>query len=246
VSFFWVLIAALVFFIRNGYGQEKLPPGFVKLNDVAPSIRQDIRYAGAFNFTGQIVAGYESPQCILWHSTAKALAQAQAQLASKGFDLKVYDCYRPIRAVQAFVAWSKAPRGDTMKSIFYPGFNKSQLFALGFISSESKHSFGNAVDVGLVRTGESKESLSQMGGRCDGPFDQRARESSLDFGTAYDCFSNRSATASPQVSAEAHGNRERLREALEKVGFRNYSREWWHFERVDRTTPIKALDFPVQ
>ena len=105
---------------------------------------------------------------------------------------------------------------------------------------------GIAVDVGLVRTGEADISLPKLGGRCDGPFDQRVDESSLDFGTAYDCFSDLSATASPNISATARANRERLRRALEAEGFRNYSREWWHYDFKDSPMPPQAYDFPVR
>jgi len=226
-------------------GEPLLPSGFVRLGDLTPTIRHDIRYAREFNFTGQIVPGYDSAQCILWHPAAKALLQAQARLETEGFVLKVYDCYRPLRAVKAFAAWSKASGGDTMKSIFFPDLDKSRLFALGYISSSSRHSIGIAVDVGLARLDEREGALPETGGRCDGPFEQRAKESILDMGTAYDCFSNRSATANPQISAQARANRERLRNALETVGFHNYSREWWHFEFSDRSVPAISHDFPV-
>jgi D-alanyl-D-alanine dipeptidase len=222
-----------------------LPPGFVRLSEIAPGIRQDMRYARAFNFTGHVVPGYDAPQCILSRPAARALMQAEAQLEADGFALKVYDCYRPARAVRAFAAWAKAPGGDGMKAVFYPGFDKSALFALGYIASHSRHSLGTAVDVGLVRRDE--EALSpDAGGRCDGPFEQRARESTLDMGTAYDCFSARSATASAQISAAARANRERLRNALERAGFHNYAREWWHFEYAAGPLPGASHDFPVQ
>jgi D-alanyl-D-alanine dipeptidase len=231
--------------IQSGWSQEALPPGFVRLQQVAPSIRQDIRYAGTFNFTGQIVPGYERAQCIARERVAKALAHAQTRLVAEGFALKVYDCYRPLRAVRAFAAWSRSPGGDAMKSIFHPALDKSSLFALGYIAPHSRHSIGIAVDVGLVRADE-EDGLPppSAGGRCDGPFEQRASESSLDLGTAYDCFSERSATASPRISANARNNRERLRRALEAEGFHNYWREWWHYEFRDGST--QAYDFAVR
>jgi D-alanyl-D-alanine dipeptidase len=151
-----------------------------------------------------------------------------------------------LRAVRAFVAWSKSAGDDAMKSIFYPSIDKSKLFELGFISLHSRHSMGIAVDVGLVRAGEDNILPPKLGGRCDGPFDQRVNESSLDLGTAYDCFSDLSATTSPNISATARANRERLRRALETAGFRNYAREWWHYEFTDASMPTQAFDFPVR
>jgi D-alanyl-D-alanine dipeptidase len=238
--------AALALLAQSGWSQEALPPGFVRLREVAPSIRQDIRYAGPFNFTGQIVPGYEAAQCIVRERAAEALARAQARLLTEGLGLKVYDCYRPLRAVRAFAAWSGSSGGDTMKAIFYPALDKSELFALGYIALHSRHSLGIAIDVGLVRAGEGDISPPYMGGRCDGPFEQRVHESGLDFGTAYDCFSDRSATASAGISANARANREKLHRALAAEGFRNYPREWWHFEFDDSSAPAKAYDFPVR
>jgi zinc D-Ala-D-Ala dipeptidase len=235
-----------VLFAQSAWSQDALPPGFTRLREVAPSIRQDIRYASPFNFTGKIVPGYESPQCITRAVAAKALARAQARLMAEGVALKVYDCYRPLRAVRAFAEWSKTPGGDTMKSIFYPALDKSRLFALGYIAMHSRHSLGIAIDIGLVRAGETDGSPAHGGGRCDGPLEQRVKESSLDLGTAFDCFSDRSATASPNISAAARANRETLRRALEAQGFRNYSHEWWHYEFDDPTAPARAYDFPVR
>lgn len=226
--------------------QPPLPAGFVRLGEIAPSIRQDIRYARAFNFTGRPVPGYDAPQCILLRPAAKALKQAEAQLEADGFALKVWDCYRPVRAVRAFAAWARAPGGDGMKAVFYPAFDKSALFALGYIATHSRHSLGTAVDVGLVRRDDDAVLSPDAGGRCDGPFDQRAQESTLDMGTAYDCFSARSATASAQISAAARENRERLRNALERAGFRNYAREWWHFEYAAGPPQGGSHDFPVR
>jgi D-alanyl-D-alanine dipeptidase len=224
---------------------QPLPAGFVRLSDVAPGIRQDMRYARAFNFTGKAVPGYDAPQCILLRRVAEALARAEALLEADGYALKVYDCYRPLRAVRAFAAWAGSPGGDSMKAVFYPGFHKSALFALGFIASHSRHSLGTAVDIGLTRR-DDEAMAPDSGGRCDGPFEARAQESTLDMGTAYDCFSARSATANPQIAAPARANRVRLHIAMEKAGFRNYAREWWHFEYAAAPAPAEGRDFPVR
>ncbi|NVO14657.1 MAG: M15 family metallopeptidase [Rhodoplanes sp.] len=223
-----------------------LPAALVRLRDVAPEILQDMRYAGPFNFTGARVPGYRAPECILWRPAAEALARAQARLAADGLRLKVYDCYRPARAVRAFAAWSKAPGRDEMKPVFYPALEKSRLFALGYIASRSKHSLGIAVDVGLVRAGEPDLPTPQRAGACDGPFDGRARESSLDLGTAFDCFSATSATADRGISVDARANRDRLVRALAAEGFSNYDREWWHFEFRGPGAPTEPFDVPVE
>jgi D-alanyl-D-alanine dipeptidase len=223
-----------------------LPAGFVRLSEIAPAIRQDMRYARAFNFMGRAVPGYNAAQCILQRAVAEALLLAEAQLETDGVALKVYDCYRPVRAVKAFAAWARAPGDDAMRMVFYPSFDKSTLFALGYIASRSRHSLGTAIDAGLVRLDDAEPLAPETGGRCDGPFEQRAHESTLDMGTAFDCFSARSATGSAQISATARANREQLRNAMEKAGFRNYFREWWHFDYVADPPPAASRDFPVQ
>jgi zinc D-Ala-D-Ala dipeptidase len=242
-----ILVPALATLVAQAaFGADALPPGFARLRDIAPSIRQDIRYAGPFNFTGQVVPGYERGECIVWDRVARALARVQARLSTEGFALKVYDCYRPIRAVRAFVRWSRSQGNDTMKSVFYPGLDKGALFALGYIASQSRHSRGIAVDIGLVRADDGDDVPAQRSGRCDGPFEQRAAESSLDLGTTYDCMSERSTTASGSISAAARANRERLRRALADEGFHNYAREWWHYELRSASAPAAPYDFPIR
>jgi D-alanyl-D-alanine dipeptidase len=225
--------------------QATLPAGFVRLREIAPTIRQDIRYAGAFNFIGRRVPGYEAAECILWRPAAEALAQAQERLIRDGYHLKVFDCYRPERAVRAFVAWSKSAESDRMARVFSPQIDKSRLFALGYIAARSKHSLGTAVDLGLVRADEPDRPTPADAGACDGPFPARAPESSLDFGTAYDCASPLSATTSAAVTFNARQNREQLVRAL-AGSFRNYWKEWWHFEFTGAPQPARAYDFPVR
>ena len=73
--------------------------GFVALRDVDPTIRYDIRYFGRHNFVGDRIDGYRQPQCVLTRAAATAMRSAQRTLLRQGYTLKVYDCYRPQRAV---------------------------------------------------------------------------------------------------------------------------------------------------
>lgn len=223
-----------------------LPAGFVRLREVAPSIRQDIRYATPFNFTGRRVPGYDAAECILLGPAAEALARAQARLLAQGYSLKVYDCYRPERAVRSFITWAQSPEPDYMGRIFSPAIPKAEQFARGYLAKRSRHSLGIAVDVGLVRADEPALPTPTNAGPCDGPFAGRARESSLDLGTAYDCSSPLSATASARVNADARTNRGRLNRALAAEGFRNYSQEWWHYDFTAAPAPLRSYDFPVR
>ena len=240
-------VAALLFVTHGALAQPaQSPPEFVHVREVAPTIRQDMRYSGTFNFTGKRVPGYEAPECILLRPVALALARTQASLSKEGFHLKVYDCYRPARAVLSFILWAQDAEPDTMGPIFSPQIPKSRQFELGYLAKRSKHSLGTAVDLGLVRAKDPDLPTPVQAGPCDGPFTVRAKESSLDFGTAYDCASPLSATRSPGIAAQARANRVRLVNAMAAEGFRNYRKEWWHFEFAGPTGALRTHDFVVR
>src|ERR1700694_1108264 len=132
-----------------------LPKGFVYLRDIDPTIVQDIRYAGSHNFVGRPIRGYLAAECILSVSAANALEIVQRKLAEKKLSLIVWDCYRPKRAVEDFLQWSKDQTHSEMKAEFYPRTDKEKLFALGYLAKRSAHSRGSTVDLGIVRTASS-------------------------------------------------------------------------------------------
>src|SRR5262245_12540485 len=107
---------------------EDIPKDFVYLRAVDPSIAQHIRYAGRANFTGRPVDGYDAGECVLLRQAADALKKVQAAVRTQGLSLKVYDCYRPARAVAAFVAWAKEADDPKAKTTYYPNLPKSALF----------------------------------------------------------------------------------------------------------------------
>src|SRR5688572_18337811 len=120
---------------------DPLPEGFVYLRDVDPTIVQEIRYATAYNFVGERIDGYAAGDCVLTRPAARALAQVQADLRARGLGLKVYDCYRPQRAVDHFVRWIRLVdrpgyEGDDerMKRAFFPTVEKRRLFREGYIA----------------------------------------------------------------------------------------------------------------
>jgi D-alanyl-D-alanine dipeptidase len=146
-----LVLGALVFFVESARpATAGLPAGFAYLADADASIRQDIRYAGAHNFIGRPVAGYLAGECLLTEKAVQALEQVQAELASRKLSLIVWDCYRPTRAVRDFLAWSKVPQDARMKAEFFPGTDRAQLVALGYVASRSAHSRGSTVDLGIV------------------------------------------------------------------------------------------------
>ena len=226
---------------------QPLPPGFARLRDVDPTIAQDMRYVTANNFTGRPLPGYARGDCILRRAAALALKRVQADLAKENLSLKVYDCYRPTRAVAAMARWAADPHATPDTRRFYPGLRKDRLFALGYIASHSAHSHGVAVDLTLVPKDARQPPFDPAAryGSCAGPVARRAPDDSLDMGTSFDCFSVKSWTRAGGLGADAHNNRERLVQAMARHGFVNYKREWWHFS-YPAADPRREYDFPVR
>lgn len=230
--------------------QDTLPELFSYLRIVAPSVIQEMRYTTSYNFVGEPIDAYEEPECILTTRAADALADVQAELEADGYSLKVYDCYRPQTAVNNFVRWAQGD-SETMKLAFYPEEPKSLLFSRGYIARRSGHSRGSTVDLTLVRLPyvEPEAYPDPSDGplpRCDHPLPERYAEGDLDMGTAYDCLSPLSATESRAVSAEARENRYHLRSVMSRHGFRNYSKEWWHYTLRNEPYERTYHDFPVR
>jgi D-alanyl-D-alanine dipeptidase len=201
------------------------PDGFVDAASVAPGLIVEARYATAHNFVGRPIDGYERPICYLTRPAAAALAQVVADLEPHGLTLKVYDCYRPVRAVAHFVRWARSLRDQTMKAEFYPDVDKSTLFRDGYIAAHSGHSRGSTVDLTVAR-------------RTDGK--------ALDMGTPFDFFSPHSWPSDRGIGRGAQDNRALLAQAMRRRGFRPYDKEWWHFTLRHEPYPETYFDFPVR
>jgi D-alanyl-D-alanine dipeptidase len=237
------LACALPIGLQGAQAQNRLPPGFVYLRDVDKSIAQDMRYAGANNFTGRPLPGYGAAECALRRDAALALKQVRSELKANGLSLKVYDCYRPQRAVDAMARWASS-REDNATRRFYPQLKKRRLFADGWIALRSKHSAGIAIDLTLVPVGSTTPAFDPHAryGDCDGA--QRAPDNSVDMGTGFDCFSARSYTRNSAIDTQAKANRARLVAAMKRHGFGNYFREWWHFA-YRRGAAAVTYDVPI-
>lgn len=217
-----------------------LPSGFVYLREIDPTIFQDIRYATSRNFIGHPITGYLAQECILTIAAAKALSKVQKALPSDR-SLTVYDCYRPQMAVQDFMKWSRDP-DESKKREHYPNVEKSKLIGLGYISKNSAHSRGSAVDLAITTRTETVATTSSTDRDCTHPDPQA--DGGLDYGTTYDCFHELSATAHPRILGAARENREFLVREMARAGFNNYRREWWHFELRDEPFST-SFNFPI-
>jgi D-alanyl-D-alanine dipeptidase len=221
LRFCLVLAAALA--AQAALAQER-PAAFVDAATVAPGLIADMRYAGSHNFVGRPIDGYEAPRCLLSKPAAAALAEVARDLAPRGLRIKVFDCYRPTRAVANFVRWARDLRDTAGKTEFYPDVDKRTLFRDGYIAALSGHSRGSTIDLTLASD--------------DGH--------ELDMGTPFDFFSVKSWPSAATVTAEQHANRMVLAAAMRRHGFRAYDREWWHFTLRGEPFPETYFDFPVR
>ena len=200
--------------------------GMVDVATLAPDIALDMRYVGSNNFTGAPVPGYQAPVCYLKDPAARALARAQQAVQAQGYRLQVLDCYRPVRAVQSFVAWAHAPVDPALQQAWHPDIAKPDLLN-GYISATSGHSRGHTVDVTL---------LDCRSGTCQ----------ALDMGTPFDFFDPRANLGHPDITPAQQANRDRLHQALLAEGFEPYAMEWWHFSHPEGRDQAQAWDFVVR
>jgi D-alanyl-D-alanine dipeptidase len=227
-----------------------LPEPLVYLRDIDPGILQDMRYAGADNFTGRPVPGYAAAECVLLRETAEALSRVQQALLARRLSLKVYDCYRPRSAVRAFAAWVQegetAPVDPLLKR-FHPGIERSRLIVAGYVAAVSQHSRGDTVDLTLVELPlrpPAPFDRSAAYGPCTGPAMARAPDTGVDMGTGYDCFDAQSHTAAAGLTEAQARWRQTLVEAMAREGFRNYRKEWWHFT-LTTARATRSFNVPI-
>lgn len=199
--------------------------GFVNLAEVAPGIRQDVRYFSADNFVGEPITGYQAPAIYMTREAATALRTVQSELAPFGIGLKVFDAYRPQQAVDHFVRWARDLDDQRMKARYYPNVAKADLFSDGYIAARSGHSRGSTVDLTLVALATGEE---------------------LDMGTPWDYFDLASWPDSDLVTVQQQANRLLLRRAMLAAGFQPLTTEWWHFTLTGEPYPDTYFDFPVQ
>lgn len=225
----FTLTFALLFLLFGGRVEAvALPADFVYLSDVAPSIVLDIRYARTDNFVGRPIDGYVRPTAVTTLATAEALKKVQADLQRFGLGLKVFDAYRPQKAVDHFVRWAEDERDVRMQSKYYPRVAKRDLFREEYIAAQSGHSRGSTVDVTLVYREAGGFSIE------------------LDMGSSFDFFDPRSWPDYPDLTGWQRANRMLLQTVMEKHGFKPYPKEWWHFTLNHEPHPETYFNFDVE
>lgn len=197
--------------------------GFVVLADYVPHAIQEIRYHSSYNFIGERVDGYEEPVALVTLEAARALKAASNELFVMGYKLKIFDAYRPVRAVKHFVLWGIEDQDLRMKPFFYPDLPKRELFSRGYIAKQSSHSRGSAIDLTLLDMKTGKE---------------------VDMGSPFDYFSVESHPDYKGITEDQYENRMMLRNVMIRNGFEPYECEWWHFVLKDEPYPDTYFDFP--
>ncbi|MFH1538872.1 MAG: M15 family metallopeptidase [bacterium] len=186
------------------------------LVDVAvevPTVIIDMPYASKNNFTGEKL--YKIKACLLRPEAARALLDAQYEFLNTGYRLKMLDCYRP-KSV-SMKMWDFGKRHNIACLALGDACKKDNCGPAApdclwepltlYLSRTSIHSTGAAVDVTLVKNGKE-----------------------LDMGTPFDHFGPEARTNS--ATGKQLENRLMLKRVMERHGFRNYFREWWHYNYV--------------
>jgi D-alanyl-D-alanine dipeptidase len=198
--------------------------GFVFVDEFVSGIRWDAKYATWDNFTGKPVDGYLANRIVGTRALCGALERARQKAESLGFGLLLWDGYRPQRAVDCFLRWSRQSEDGRTKSRHYPNIGRAEMFEKGYVAARSGHSRGSTVDLTLfhLATGE----LAPMGGDHD----------------LMDPISHHGAKGITQAEAR---NRQHLCSVMTACGFSSYDCEWWHYTLRDEPYPDTYFDFPI-
>lgn len=204
--------------------QASLPEGFAYVDELIPALSVDLKYCSVHNFVGEPVDGYQVPRVIATRAAAEALGRVQEELALFGLGLRIFDAYRPQRAVNHFIRWARDEEDSSTRQEFYPGRRKQQLFDEGYIARRSSHTRGSTFDltINVLDGGEA-----------------------LDMGTEFDFFGPESWPRWSGATRIQRNNRMLLRGVMGKHGFAPQDWEWWHFTLIGEPFPDTYFDFPV-
>ena len=197
---------------------------FVRVTDVIPDVILEIRYYSTYNFVGERIDGYELPIALMTREAADSLKAVNDELKAHGYRIKIWDAYRPQRAVNHFIRWAENISDTAMKAVFYPMVDKSVLFERGYIYARSSHSRGSTVDLTLLDAATGRE---------------------LDMGSPFDWFGEESHPDYPCPLYRQSDNRKILHNAMVRHGFEGIDSEWWHFTLRNEPYPDTYFDFPI-
>lgn len=198
---------------------------FVEVTEVVPDAILEIRYYSTYNFVGERIDGYLRPLALMTRQAADSLKAVSDDLKANGYRIKIWDTYRPQRAVNHFIRWAENLSDTTMKAVFYPMVDKNLLFEQGYICARSSHTRGSTVDLTLIDAATGKE---------------------LDMGSPFDWFGEESHPDYRCRLYQQSANRLVLRNAMLRHGFQGIDSEWWHFTLANEPYPDTYFDFPIE
>lgn len=220
-----LLTAVLMAGCCGAHRQDKaFEKAFVNITDVVPDAILEIRYFGTYNFVGTRIDGYLQPTALLTREAAAALREVSDEMVAKGYRLKIYDAYRPQRAVDHFVRWAADVPDTAMKRYFYPDLDKGVLFEQDYIMAKSGHTRGSTVDLTLFDMTTEKE---------------------VDMGGTFDWFGEESHPDYTAITERQFTNRMLLRDVMLRHGFKPLESEWWHFTLTDEPFKDTYFNHPV-
>ena len=246
ICFLMSAVLCLLLSACSVYTPATPPSGFVYVSDAVPDAILEIRYFSTYNFVGERIDGYEQPTALLTVEAATALKAVSDDVKAQGYRLKIFDAYRPQRAVNHFVAWAKKAEDVRMKPYFYRNLDKSVLFPRGYIAEKSGHSRGSTVDLTLFDIATGKEV--DMGAT----FDWFGKESHPDWCGNPETekytgkFPGNTPPTGGKINEVQFKNRMILRKAMMRHGFKPLPEEWWHFTLANEPYPNTYFTHPVK
>ena len=225
----FIIILVLIILIVTLKKDPEIAPdmdysNFVIINDIIPDIITELRYYSSFNFVGEHIDGYEEPVALLTKEAAEKLKKASDKLDSMEYRIKIWDSYRPQRAVDHFMRWGKNESDAKMKKYFYPDLTKKEVFEGGYVATQSGHSRGSTLDITLLH---------------------KINGTDVDFGSGFDYFGELAHFNYTGVTEEQKNNRKLLNKIMVESGFEALPEEWWHFTLKNEPYPKTYFNFPV-
>lgn len=225
---------------------HSLPQGFVDLTEILPEIIMSPRYFMEHNFVGKQIRGYTRPAVVCAEGLAIQLKCVHQELLKEGYNIVVYDSYRPQQAVDHFYEWSLDSNDQLMKAEYYPRVNKEDAFQLGYIAKKSQHTRGAAIDLTIIEKGKDLHPVQSHKRYLEDGFEILFLDDGTeDMGTSFDLFDDASHHNSPLIHPQYTQKRNFLSEVMVKHGFQPYSKEWWHYSLKEEPFPDTYFDFSI-
>jgi D-alanyl-D-alanine dipeptidase len=202
----------------------------VDVRAIVPDLKIWLIFATSDNFMNKVL--YPAGACLLQESTAQKLAKAEAIFKADGYQIRLYDGYRPF----------------SVSVLLYDEIRDGR-FVANPSRSPSNHNRGAAVDITLERidTGEQIPMPSfimtlNISSFRSLPDIYKYEEGSAEYNAILEEFPD--ILKYPRRSSTAIKNMNYLTRVMKSCGFTTISTEWWHFADRDKAT-FMVLDYDL-